>query len=162
MRAATATTLLAAMAAGWLGAQEPAPRLAVTRHGVKVDTDTYSQKTPKEALASVIRAIQEKKVDYLLAQLADPDFIDRKVQESYGGKFENLVKASMARFLDEPEVLKNLARFAREGEWTGLEPAATAASVSVKDSKEQAFFRKIEDRWFLLDRRTPEKPAGKE
>jgi hypothetical protein len=162
MRAALAVVLVVGMGGAVAQDPAPAPRLAVVRYGVKADTDNFLQRTPKEALASVVRAIQDKKIDYLLAQLADPEFVDRKVAEAYGGKFEKMVQATTARFLDEPEILRNLARFARDGEWTGLEGTATAASVSLKDSKDQVFFRKIEDRWFLLDRRAPEKAPAKE
>ena len=39
---------------------------------VAPDLKTYPQGTAKEALASVLEAIKKKRIDYLLAQLADP------------------------------------------------------------------------------------------
>jgi hypothetical protein len=44
-------------------------------------TDAFPQKTPREALASVIRAIEKGRIDYLAAHLIDPGFVDAKVIE---------------------------------------------------------------------------------
>src|SRR5438876_7020446 len=49
---------------------------ATTRHGVAPELKSFPQATPKEALASVLKAVEMKRFDYLLAQLAEPDWVD--------------------------------------------------------------------------------------
>ena len=44
----------------------------VKRYGVDYDPDRFPQTTAREDLESVIGAIELKRVDYLLAHLADP------------------------------------------------------------------------------------------
>src|SRR5258708_5962270 len=51
------------------------------RFGVLHDPDAYPQSEPKEALASVVKAVNLKQFDYLLAHLADPKFVDARVEE---------------------------------------------------------------------------------
>src|SRR5262245_61113248 len=57
------------------------------RYGISLDVKTYPQATAKEALASVLKAIDARKIDYLVAQLADPSFVDDRVKRVYAGKF---------------------------------------------------------------------------
>src|SRR5437660_5776993 len=71
-----------------LPAQEPK---AATRFGVPADLSTYPQATPKETLTSVLKAIDNKRIDYLLTHLSDPDFVDRRVTV-YGNKFDAVVQ----------------------------------------------------------------------
>src|SRR5215471_10985827 len=52
---------------------------SVSRYGIDLDTKSYPQNTPKDALGSVIKAVAEKQFEYLLAQLADPAFVDQRV-----------------------------------------------------------------------------------
>src|ERR1700687_2222202 len=49
------------------------------RYSFDVNLDLYPQKTPQEALLSLARAVDNKRVDYLLAHLADPRFVDDAV-----------------------------------------------------------------------------------
>src|SRR5207249_2823881 len=49
------------------------------RYHVAPDLKTYPQGTAKEAFASVLEAIKKKRIDYLLAQLAEPDWVDGRV-----------------------------------------------------------------------------------
>ena len=52
------------------------------RFGVEPDLKTFPQATPKETLASVLKAIEGKRADYIVAHLADPEFVDRRVKET--------------------------------------------------------------------------------
>ena len=147
----------------WLGVvavpaqppQEAAPR----RYGIEANLRDYPQETPKETLASVLRAIERRRINYLLAQLADPAFVDKRVKEIYGGEFEELVRETTHKLADNPAEVKQLQRFLKDGEWEGGE---TTASVNLKDVKDrQVFFRKIGQRWYLENRQKPE-PAKTE
>jgi hypothetical protein len=133
------------------------------RYLIALDTDTYPQDTPEKALDSVIKAMEDKKIDYLLAQLTDPQFVDRHVQrhaetlklekESEVLKniaaFDAFVKEVTAHLTEDPTLIKDLKKIAK-GEW---DRGDTVASVSAKDNKEKrAFFRKIGNRWYFENR----------
>jgi hypothetical protein len=143
---------------------------SVRRYSVEANLDSYPQDTPEKALESVIQAMENKAIDYLVAQLADPDFVDRRVQ-MYAERFpkakpeareqlafDELVKEVTAHMANDPTLFKELKRISK-GEW---EKAETAASVSLKDNKEKrVFMRKIGNRWYLENRQTePEKPKS--
>ena len=134
-------------------AQEPKdspPR----RYGIEANLRDYPQETPKETLASVLRAIEKGRINYLLAHLADPAFVDQRVKQVYGGDFDELVRETSDKLTGNPDGVKELRRFLKEGEW---EAAETIASVKLKDVKDrQVFFRKIGQRWYLENRQKPE------
>ena len=78
MRILVATALLltlSAMANGQ-GGDKGKP---VARFGVDLDIKKYPQKTPKEALGSVLKAIGERQFEYMIAYLADPLFVDQRI-----------------------------------------------------------------------------------
>jgi hypothetical protein len=125
---------------------------AGTRHGIAPDLKTYPQSTPKETLASVLKAIEDKHIDYLLAQLADPQFVDQRVNE-YGGKFTDLVAETRRKLVDDPGPAKLFARFLKEGEWQ-VGPAD--ATVALKDVPDRVVsFHKLDGRWFLRNEYKP-------
>lgn len=128
----------------------PAPK----RYGIEADLETYPQSAPKETLASVLQAIDRKRIDYLLAQLADPEFVDMRVQKAYAGQFDDFVKESTAKLVSDPTAVKKLRRFLNEGEWDVEESAATGR---LKDVRERVYLRKIEGRWYFEDRNKPNK-----
>jgi hypothetical protein len=116
------------------------------RYGIDADLETYPQSDAKAALASVLKAIDNKKIDYLLAQLSDPQWVDNRVQKTHEGKFEECVKETTQLLMNDPGTVDQLRRFLREGMWGGDE---TEARVSLKDVPDQVFLRKIENRWYL-------------
>jgi hypothetical protein len=125
---------------------------AKPRFGVEADLDVYPQDTPKAALASVVKAIDGRRFAYLAAQLADPDEVDKRVT-GLDGKFDRFVKLVTDRLTDDPETVRQLRRFAAEGEFN---VNGDAASVSEKGiTGKQVFLRKVGSRWFLEDRQKP-------
>ncbi|HEV3448581.1 MAG TPA: hypothetical protein VG099_28345, partial [Gemmataceae bacterium] len=68
-----------------LQAQQDQDATPPRRYGVLLNQQNYPQEDPKQALASVVKAIDRQRIDYLLAHLADPDFVDERVKEVYGG-----------------------------------------------------------------------------
>jgi hypothetical protein len=100
-----------------------------TRHGLNADTKTYPQATPKETLASVLKAIDDKKSDYLAAHLADPDWVDKRLKEE-ALKFPEFVEGVKAKLITDPGPAKLLKRFLTEGEW---EVKDDKAIVTLKD-----------------------------
>jgi hypothetical protein len=141
------------------GKDTPAKRFAI-----EADLETYPQDTPQEALDSVIKAIEAKKIDYLLAQLADPDWVDGRVKNH--GSFEDLVKDSTDYLAKDPALVKQL-KLLRKGTWDvkGTRATASFKGENGKGGKEkestenQVFFRKIGKWWYMENRtREAEKP----
>lgn len=126
------------------------------RYGVDPELDFFPQDSPKSALESVLKAIERKRIAYLLAQLADPNFVDERVK-SYNGNFDELVNETTKKLKDDPAALKELHRFLKEGEWEGGDGTASAKLKDVKDRR--VFMRKIGDRWYLENRMKPEAEA---
>jgi hypothetical protein len=132
------------------------------RYGFDVNLELYPQKTPQEALLSVGKAVENKRVDYLLAHLADPRFVDETVAAYIGSirqgseqakrflAFDRLVRETTQYFLEDPTLIKELRRFGSEAEWETNDSGAVGTLKSVQGRK--VFLRKHEDRCFLENR----------
>ena len=120
------------------------------RFGVEINLKSFPQATPKEALASALKVVDLKRVDYLMAHLTDPDWVDRRV-ELYQGGFAELVREATAK-LDAPAV-KQLRRFLDEGDFETLDTGAVVRHKKVPDRIVR--FRKVGDRWFLRNMHKP-------
>jgi hypothetical protein len=128
---------IAVLLGAWpAAAQEPAGPIP-TRYGVLPAPEAYPQRTPREALLSAARAIERGKVDYLVAHVIDPKFVDARV-------------AARARLIEE-DVEKQL-RAERDAQRlnpprTGaipVDPAAFAAAVQ-QVARERAFREVVRD-----------------
>jgi hypothetical protein len=139
---------------------ETAPKLA-KRYGYSFEPSLFAQKTPQEAMQSIIKALDGKKIDYLLAHLADPKFVDDRVAEYMSlqkGKedarivfaFERLVRETATHFQEDPLLVKELRQYVKDAEWDVQETSAVGTLKSV--SPRRVFLRKLEDRWFLENR----------
>ena len=129
------------------------------RYGFEVDEITYPQKTPAEAMKSIGLALERKRVDYLLAQMADPahvDFwVDQYKMEFTQGKeegrrllaFDRLVRETVLYFDNDPLIVKELRVFARDAKWT--EEGETAVGVVESIPARKVFLKKVGERWFL-------------
>jgi hypothetical protein len=116
-----------------------------SRYGVAPDLKTYPQATAKEALGSVLKAIDANKFDYLVAQLAKPGFVDDRVKRLHAGKFEEQVQDTRARL--DPATVKLLRRFLADGKWT---EEKTSAVVTLEDVKDRVVrLTRKDGRWFL-------------
>jgi hypothetical protein len=125
----------------------------VQRYGINADYKTYPQATAKETLASLLKAVENKHLDYALAHLTDPHWVERRVKD-VGGKFEDLVKECRETKLD-PAAVKQLRRFLQDGEWKVEEKTA---EVHLKDVADRSVrFYKVDDRWFMENGYRPEK-----
>ena len=131
-----------------LHGQPPGDTKASKNFGIEADLDTFPQGMPKDTLGSVLLAASRNRLDYLLAQLTDPEWVQKRVKE-VDGSFAALVKETKDQLTADPTELKDLQRLFNEGEW---ENADTTASAHVTDLDRRVFFRKIGDRWFLENR----------
>lgn len=121
------------------------------RYGIGCDLKGYPQDTPRAALASVLRAIDAKRFDYLLAQLSDPVWVDDRVTRIYGGRFAEQLEDTRSR-LGLVEV-KLLRRFLSEGKWSEEKDHASARLDGVEDRA--VFFVKKGERWYLENQSKP-------
>ena len=132
-----------------LAADAPAKRF-----GVEADLKTFPQGTPEETLASVVKAIDGKRADYIVAYLADPQFVDRRVKET---SHEALLAETTAKLVDDPGAAKQLRAFLEKGTWTKEDATAT---VGLKEGTDRiVMFCKSDGRWFL--KQPYKKPAPK-
>src|SRR6516164_8370390 len=92
-----------------LAAQEGAVKTPLKRYEVVVDLNSYPQTTPKEMLGSVVSAVAARHIDYVLAQLAEPAWVDRRVKET-GGGFAGLVEESTARLVGDAVTVKRFKK----------------------------------------------------
>lgn len=124
------------------------------RFGIDADLDRYPQKTAQDALRSVLAAIEGKRVDYLLAHLADPAFVDQRVKQ-VGGKFEAMVQETAKKLEADPEAIRQLRRFLTDGEWKEEGDTMTASTKDVAGKK--VYFKKLGNRWMFENRTGPVK-----
>jgi hypothetical protein len=118
------------------------------RYNISPDPTAFPQKTPQETLASVLKAAEAKRFDYLDAQLADPAFIDNRVQQLYAGRFADQVEDTRTR-LDAP-TLTLLHRLLKDGTWQVNKDNAV---VTLKDVTDRIVsFRLAGGRWFMEHR----------
>jgi hypothetical protein len=147
--------LLACLAPGaLLHAQQDQEVTPPKRYGVILKLESYPQSDYKQALASVLKAVENQRIDYLLAHLADPDWVDERVKETHGGDFDAMVKETTTKLSDNPTAVKEIERFLKEGEWEEKGTSATARLKDVKDR--QVFMKKIGKRWYLENKQKAE------
>ncbi len=135
----------------------------IIRFRIEADLERYPQKTPQEALASVLKALQDKRVDYLLAHLTDPAFVEAKLKvlksqmprsltdeskDTLG--FERLVKATTEHFENDPTKVRELGRFAKDAEWDADDKLALATLKALPTRK--VYLKKVDGLWRLQDR----------
>jgi len=146
----------------WSGAA--AGEKLVLRYRIPANYDKYPQDKPNVALVSAVKAIELGQIDYLLAHLADPAFVDKIVQE-YRDKikqdvkdegktllaFDRLVNETKEHFKGDPGIVKELQQFAKSGVWETKENMAEATLPAVPARR--VFMKKVQGQWYLEDRR---------
>lgn len=91
---------------------------------------------------------------------ADPKGFDEAVRREAARRAFRLVARDIRGTLDEnPDNLKGLRRFLREGQITDAGDTASATLRDVRDR--QVNFRKVDNRWYVQDRKQPEPAGGK-
>ena len=153
MRLLGAMLLSLMMLAAAVRAEDKKETDAPVRYGVVADLKSYPQGSPKETFGSVLKTIEAGRIDYLLAQLTDPAFVDERVKRLFGGKFDQQVAETKAKL--DPPTVKQLHRFHDKGAWS--EENAKAA-VSLNDVPERVVnLKKIGPRWYLENHNRPVK-----
>jgi hypothetical protein len=132
------------------------------RFGFNVDETTFPQQKPDDAMKSITRALDRKRVDYLLAQLADPTYVDywvdRYKRDFTEGKeegkqllaFNRLVREKNEYYQNDPLIAKELRFFAKEAKWEEMDDIAVGTTEKVPARK--VYLKRIGERWFLLNK----------
>jgi hypothetical protein len=132
---------------------EPIP----SRLNVTPSYDNYPQGNPKETAASILRALNRERFDYLVAHLIEPSFVDERIKITKA-KPQEVIDSVRNRFLDDPATLKNLKKILGEGNITEDADKATVTFGEVKGL--EVHLVKLGERWFIRNERsgaTPEK-----
>lgn len=101
MRTLCVVTVLLA-AAGLARTQEGKPKdkgEPPPRFGVPSRVKAYPQATPKQALESVVEAIEKGEITYMLAHLLDPAFVETRVADR-AAQFEPAVQSELITLRD--------------------------------------------------------------
>jgi hypothetical protein len=110
------------------------------RYGVMINTRTYTQQTPQEALASTIRAIEENRFDVLVAHI-----IAETVTETMANEKARLLESEAEDYLrGVREKQKSNPLGVKPEEKLPYEPKAFAEFVKV-EAKNRGFKATIED-----------------
>jgi len=144
MRFATALAASLIMSIA-VSAQEKKPENPPPRYNIKADIETYPQGSAKQTLSSIAEALRRTRVDYILAHLTDPIYVDGTVKK-FNGDFEALVR-QVDEHLSDPKGRREFERFLKDGK---VEESGTTAKVTLADvPKRQMTLRKSGERWFL-------------
>ena len=159
IRAGLTLLLLALLCVSSTAQEEKEKKKAPRRFGFDVDEITFPQQKPEDAMQSIAKALERKKVDYLLAHMVDPLHVDYWVdrykesftQGSEDGKrllaFDRLVRERTEYLQNDPLIARDLRIFAREAKWEVREDLAVGATDKLPARK--VFLRKMGERWFL-------------
>jgi hypothetical protein len=109
-----------------------------------------------------VRALEKKRLEYLLAHLADPTLVDARVAEYRQSvasptdqartfiAFDRLLTETNDHYLIDPQLLRELRILAREAEWQVNENQAIGTGKTIADHK--VYMRLVGKRWFLENR----------
>jgi hypothetical protein len=156
MRIAWVTLALLAISGSLLA--QPVKGARGERYGISAVRDVYPQATPQETLASVVKAIDGRRMDYVLAQLADPDYVDQRVRDVHHGSFSAMVDEANDKLARDPGTVSRFRRYLKEGEWDAQDATAI---VRLKNRLDSVAFRKV-GLWWYMDNRQRLPPETKE
>jgi hypothetical protein len=143
--------------------QADAGEQLVLRYRIPANYDKYPQDKPNAALTSAVKAIELGQIDYLLAHLADPAFVDKRIQEYRAqvaqtvkdeGKtllaFDRLVSETRDHFKGDPALVKELQQIAKAGSLETKDNSAEAQLATIPSRR--VFVKKVQQLWYLEDR----------
>ncbi|MGF1582867.1 MAG: hypothetical protein ACFCD0_26400 [Gemmataceae bacterium] len=159
---------------------------AQKRFNVELDLRKFPQDEPAKALQSIAVALNSGQLKYMMAHLADPQFVDQRVAklaENYRAKqfpgispeldpdlakkivaYEDFLVQVRIHFRDDPSLARDLRKLAiasRTGKLKQQDVLADAVRGIPKGIVKlsapsvpgrEAYFQKINDRWYLLNR----------
>lgn len=101
------------------------------RFGIALDEASFPQNSPENLRKSLLKALDSDKIEYLLAHLAHPLFIDKNVREVHEGSFAKQVaetREKLKKGLKSP-----LESLLKNGKLEVTEKTASLKDSSLKD-----------------------------
>ena len=101
------------------------------RFGIPLDEASFPQNSPENLRKSLLNALNSDKIEYMLAHLADPSFIDKNVREVHEGDFAKQVaetREKLKKGLKSP-----LESLLKEGKLSASEKSASLKDSALKD-----------------------------
>lgn len=119
-----------------------------------------------EAEMARLRDFQLKNPDTVNPRNKVPEQVDqfrtRVSDEAARRAFVQFVRDVQFKLTDDPEVLKDLRRFIRQGSFPEAGSPETEVRVGHPDIKDRAvYFKKLGERWYVENRQTDEAPEPK-
>lgn len=147
MRFISTAILGAILATGLFAQDDKIP----DRFGVAANLDFYPQGSPKATLASIMKAIKNERLDYLVAHLMEPAYVDKRMKETRTTLAK--MQAEIAAHLkQDSEFLNDLKAFSLTGEIVENDQTAV---IKQKDINDRAIYMKrIGSRWYMENRRS--------
>ncbi|MSR33093.1 MAG: hypothetical protein EXR99_16510 [Gemmataceae bacterium] len=124
------------------------------RFGVPADATLFPQSNPKELQLSLLKALGEKRIDYLLAHLVDPSYVDERITRVYEGRFEGQFEETRSK-LENPPLKGEFEKILKEGKMEAT--AATAVLRLPALPEREIHFAFKGGKWYLLNRNSPER-----
>jgi len=116
------------------------------RFGIAPNTDLYPQTTPKAALESAIKLLENKRYDYFVAQILDPGVLEAKIRDR-AERLEAVVERDLLRKRDEqkasPDSIPALEKLS-------IEPKEFAAAIAA-EAQARSFKFVVKDLQAQLD-----------
>ena len=116
------------------------------RYGIMANTDLYPQTTPKAALESAIKLLENKRYDYFVAQIFDPGVLEAKIRDR-AQRLEAVVERDLLRKRDEQKASPDSVP-AREK--LSIEPKEFAAAIAA-EAQARSFKFVVKDLQAQLD-----------
>ena len=154
---AVVTVLSLLPAAGFAAEEKPKPKDQQNldrRYGIDVNLEKYPQDEPKESLRSIIKAAKAGDFEYLLAHLASPTQMDKRLDNDET-QLKGLAKQLAGNKAEA--MINGLTRHLNQGTWDIQDELAWSEA----DGQNDVSLEKIGKRWFLHNRAV-DKPAKKE
>jgi hypothetical protein len=129
--------ILALMIFGTLAVAQEAP-VAPTKFGIKPLNDVYPQGKVTDVLASTIKAIEKDRIEYFVAHLLDPKFVEARINDR-AKQLEVVVDKDLRALRDE-QVQAGIPRRER----LPAEPKEFALAVA-EEAKNRAFKLVVRD-----------------
>lgn len=116
-----------------------------SRYGIALDEESFPQNSPENLRKSLSKALNSDKIEYMVAHLADPLFIDKNIREVHEGDFAKQVAETREKLKNG---LKSPLEFLlKEGKLTTSEKSASLKDPTLKDG---SISMKLENsKWYM-------------
>lgn len=124
------------------------------RYGIGRDLNAFPQDSPLTLKSSILKSLEAGRIDYLIAHLTDPKFIDPRIAKSFEGKLENQARETKAKLVGT-ELGNQLKLILQGGQLTIKGNEAVIIHPKLGNGLIVRFL-KIEKLWYMDNRKSQE------